>query len=282
MDIKAYEDFLQIVDSIAEGEMSFRYEVERERGYQVVKSAINEAKELGSFGERRIALENLLDILSEVGLFLSVEQINIADRAFGSPENMNEELLIDYYKKNLVKNYKNMQDIIDMELEEYIPLKIIFNRDEEAVEYISYSKDKTSSLEFTVGIKSKLLKRITLLLCKEYSETTNKLVVENFEAGKIIFHSDDIECPVFKTILYSNGTRIILSDKKSSHYIKMDKAYFGLSETDDIIEICVCDMSVSELEHLKNELELQWVNCMSEPYKIKFNPQVKSIPNPFK
>lgn len=63
-----------------------------------------------------------------------------------------------------------MQDIIDMELEEYIPLKIIFNRDEEAVEYISYSKDKTSSLEFTVGIKSKLLKRITLLLCKEYSE----------------------------------------------------------------------------------------------------------------
>ena len=69
-----------------------------------------------------------------------------------------------------------MQDIIDMELEEYIPLKIIFNKDEEAVEYISYSKDKTSSLEFTVGIKSKL---------------------------------------------------------------------------------CVCDMSVSELNHLKKELELQ-------------------------
>ena len=151
--------------------------------------------------------------------------------------------------------YKNMQDIIDMELEEYIPLKIIFNKDE--VEYISYSKDKTSSLEFTVGIKSKLLKRITLLLCKEYSETTNKLVVENFEDGKIIFHSDDIECPVFKTILYSNGTRIILSDKKSSRYIKMDKVYFGLSQTDDIIEICVCDMSVSELNHLKKELELQ-------------------------
>ena len=31
MDIKAYEDFLQIVDSIAGSEMSFRYEVERER-----------------------------------------------------------------------------------------------------------------------------------------------------------------------------------------------------------------------------------------------------------
>ena len=53
-----------------------------------------------------------------------------------------------------IRRYKNMQDIIDMELEEYIPLKIIFNKEEEAVEYISYSKDKTSSLEFTVGIKS--------------------------------------------------------------------------------------------------------------------------------
>ena len=150
-----------------------------------------------------------------------------------------------------------MQDIINIKLEEYIPLKIIFNKDEEAVEYISYSKDKTSSWEFTVGIKSKLIKRVTLLLCKEYSETTNKLVVENFEDRKIILHSDDVECSVFKTILYSNGARIILSDKNSSKYIKMDKVYFGLSDTDDIIEICVCDMSVSELEHLKKELELQ-------------------------
>lgn len=150
-----------------------------------------------------------------------------------------------------------MQDTINNKLEEYIPLKVIFSKDEEAVEYISYSKDKTSSLEFTVGIKSKLIKRITLLLCKEYSETTNKLVVENFEDRRIILHGDDVECSIFKIILYSNGARIVLSDKNSSQYIKMDKVYFGLSDTDDIIEICVCDMSASELEHLKNELELQ-------------------------
>lgn len=49
-----------------------------------------------------------------------------------------------------IRKYKNMQNIINMKLEEYIPLKIIFTKDEEAVEYISYSKDKTFSLEFTV------------------------------------------------------------------------------------------------------------------------------------
>ena len=78
-------------------------DIDPERGYQIVKSAINEAKELGGFGERRIALENLLDILSEVGLFLSIEQINIADRAFGNFKNKNEEILINYYKNYLVK-----------------------------------------------------------------------------------------------------------------------------------------------------------------------------------
>lgn len=150
-----------------------------------------------------------------------------------------------------------MQDKINLKLDEYIPLQIMFHKDEEAVEHITYLKDKTSLLEFTVGIKSKLLKRITLLLCKEHSETTNKLVVENFEDRKIMLHGDDVECPVFKTTLYPNGARITLSDKKSSHYVKMDKVYFGLSDTDDVIEMCVCDMSVSELEHLKKELELQ-------------------------
>lgn len=78
-----------------------------------------------------------------------------------------------------------MQDIINMKLEEYIPLKIIFNKDEEAVEYISYSKDKTSSLEFTVGIKSKLIKRITLLLCKEFICPIKKFFIFRFIIIKI-------------------------------------------------------------------------------------------------
>ena len=39
-----------------------------------------------------------------------------------------------------------------IKLEEYIPLKIIFNEDKEAVEYISYSKNKNSFLEFVVLI----------------------------------------------------------------------------------------------------------------------------------
>lgn len=102
MDIQAYEDFLQLIDSMPIENMFFLYEIENEKGDKAVKSAIDEAKELGSFGERRIALENLLDNLIEVGLFLLSEQIHLADKAFGSQKNKNEQILIDYYQKHLI------------------------------------------------------------------------------------------------------------------------------------------------------------------------------------
>ena len=84
--------------------MVFLYELEKERGIRAVRSAIVEAEELGNFGERRIALENLLDNLSEVGLFLTAEQIYLADKAFGKQKNKNEQLLIAYYQEHLIAN----------------------------------------------------------------------------------------------------------------------------------------------------------------------------------
>lgn len=82
--------------------MLFLYEIEKEKGIKTVKSAIDEDKELGSFGERRIALENLLDNLSEVGLLLSSDQIHLADEAFGNQKSKNEKVLIDYYQEHLI------------------------------------------------------------------------------------------------------------------------------------------------------------------------------------
>lgn len=154
-----------------------------------------------------------------------------------------------------IRRRRNLHNKVNIKLEEYIPLKIIISKTEEVVEYITYSKNKTSFLEFVIGKESKQIKRITLLLCKEFSETTNELVVENYVDEKIIFNTTKIECSVFKTILYCNGARIVFSDKTSVKYVKLDKVYLGLSDINNITEICVCDMSASELEHLKTELE---------------------------
>lgn len=103
MDIQAYEGFLQLIGTMTIDQMSFRYEIEKEKGFQEVRSAIDTARDLGNFGERRLALENLLDNLSEVGLFLTAEQIQTVNQAFGKKKNKNEQLLIDYYKGNLTK-----------------------------------------------------------------------------------------------------------------------------------------------------------------------------------
>lgn len=102
MDIQAYEEFLQLIDTMTIDKVSFRYEIEKEKGIQEVRNSIDTARELGNFGERRLALENLLDNLSEIGLFLTAEQIHIADKAFGKQKNKNEQLFIDYYKTHLI------------------------------------------------------------------------------------------------------------------------------------------------------------------------------------
>ncbi|MDE6568629.1 MAG: hypothetical protein K2K70_12985 [Lachnospiraceae bacterium] len=81
--------------------MSFLYERDKERGYEIVKYAIDDAKEIGNHGERRIALEMLLDNLIEVGLFLPLEQILLADKAFGKRKDENEQRLIKHYEQYL-------------------------------------------------------------------------------------------------------------------------------------------------------------------------------------
>lgn len=150
-----------------------------------------------------------------------------------------------------------MNNTVSITLEEYIPLKIIWDSCEEAVTYVSFSKEKTSSLEIVIGINSSQVKRLTLLLCKEYLETSDELRVDNIVDNKIMFKHDKVECDIFKAILYSNGVKIICSNKDTCKYIQLGKVYFGMSEADDITEICVYDMSVDELAHLKNELMLQ-------------------------
>ena len=67
--------------------------------------------------------------------------------------------------KNIVKNQIVKPSII---LEEYIPLKVLIDSQDEPIKYLSYSKDTTSLLEIGVGITSRFVKEITLVLCKEY------------------------------------------------------------------------------------------------------------------
>lgn len=149
---------------------------------------------------------------------------------------------------------------IKLELEEYIPLKIIFEEKEEPVDYIEYTKDEKSLLEITVGKKNRLLKRIILLLSEKYIISDERIVIDKLqvENAKLVFKENiSVECQRFVTYLYKDGIRIVLSDKKSTKFVKMDTLYFGISDTNQITEICVVQLNAKEIAHIKQELELQ-------------------------
>lgn len=147
---------------------------------------------------------------------------------------------------------------ISISLEEYIPIKVLINRKAEPIENLSYFKGKTSLLEITVGVESRLIKRITLLLSKEYDINDNKLDINVYEIGDLeVYDRLSNSCSYFKTHLYNNGIRIVISEKKVLRYVKMDRLYIGLSNVGDIVEVCLCQLSSNEINHIKNELDFQ-------------------------
>ena len=157
--------------------------------------------------------------------------------------------------ENVMKN--NMIKITVI-LEEYIPLKVLVNRKDEPTKNISYSKDKTSLLEISVGMTSGLVKRITLLLSQEYDINDSKLNIDVYEIGDIKVN-DELKnsCSYFKTHLYEDGIKIVISEEKVFKYIKMDRLYIGLSQLNCIAEICLCELTLDEINHIKKELDYQ-------------------------
>jgi len=163
-------------------------------------------------------------------------------------------------KYTLIKNIKITTKLI---LEEYIPLKIIFNEQKEGVKYISYSKGKKSHLEIVIGMQSCFIKKITLLLSEKYNFFQKKLIIEESKVtvGNLDIEIDSlvekIECSNFFTYLFLNGVKIILSDEKSITFVKIDKVYIGISKSNEIVEICIIGLKEEEIYHIKNELDLQ-------------------------
>lgn len=103
MNHQAYEEFFKLFDDMENAQMHFLTETDRENMEQAVRREIDAAKEMGSQGERRIALEDLLENLIEIGLYLTPEQIKLADQAFGK-KSMGEQAALNYYREHLLWN----------------------------------------------------------------------------------------------------------------------------------------------------------------------------------
>lgn len=147
---------------------------------------------------------------------------------------------------------------ISVSLEEYIPLKVVIDRKDEPVKYLAYSKDKTSLLEISVGIASGFIKKIVLLLSKEYDVDNSRLVIDVYDEGDLEVNDESgRSCSYFKTFVYVDGIRIRISEEKVSKYVKMDRLYIGLSNWGNIIEVNLCQLTPTEMNHIRKELAYQ-------------------------
>ena len=64
-------------------------------------------------------------------------------------------------------------------------------------------------------------------------------------------------CSFFKTYLYKDGIKVVISEEKVFKYVKMDRLYIGLSNLDSIVEICLYQLTKYEKKKIKNELKYQ-------------------------
>ena len=153
---------------------------------------------------------------------------------------------------------KNQTVNISINLEEYIPFKVLIDTNGEPVKYLSYTKDKTSLLEIAVGITSGFIKKITLVLSKEYDINDSKLYIDVYETGYLKVN-DELKngCSYFKTHLHEDGVRVVIAEEKVFKYVKMDRLYVGLSNLGSIVEICLCQLTPNEVNHIKTELDYE-------------------------
>ena len=86
MDIQKFEDFIECIDKISKRR--------GEEKAQDINREVEEARRLSRYGERRIALENLLENLIELSVFLYTSEIDLAESAFGTTLSMYEKQLL--------------------------------------------------------------------------------------------------------------------------------------------------------------------------------------------
>jgi len=145
-------------------------------------------------------------------------------------------------------------------MEEYILFKVSCGTEFEILNYIYFEKGKDNLLEIGLGSKSRTIKEISLLINRHFEVLNKKFDVRTYEEGCIRLrkYMSRYKCPYLKTFLYKDGIRIALSEGLPPRFFKMDKLYIGMSEQREIKEVCVFPLSKKEVEHTKQELEMEF------------------------
>lgn len=149
-------------------------------------------------------------------------------------------------------------------LQDYIPIRLEWERKREIVKYLEYGDGSKSLLEITVGAESKKLHRITLPLCNNYTlkkaaEFLENRVPNDAELAVTIDGDREVKKCELSLVMYNKEINIFLSKAplEICKFIKNGRIRFGLDNHDCLKEIDIVDLSYEEKKHIIQELELQ-------------------------
>lgn len=147
-----------------------------------------------------------------------------------------------------------------IENEDFFSLRVTYNSSSENIQHIGFYNGNEDLLELIVDKDSGLLQRIQLTLCNHYSFDDTPLDTGSFELNDEEVYLellDHIECGSFNMNVYNNCAAIKLSDITPLKYVKCGQVVFGLDDSKNILSIIVTELTIDNINHIRNELLLQ-------------------------
>ena len=116
-----------------------------------------------------------------------------------------------------------------IENEEYFPLKLVFEQERRSLSYFVLCHGSYDLLELACEEATGILRRVTLVICSEYSVSDRCLPqIRCASDGRIrIDGSLKEEVPTFSVTLFRDGIEILLSSERPSFYVRTGQLVLG-------------------------------------------------------
>ena len=141
-------------------------------------------------------------------------------------------------------------------IEDYIPLMLRASVTTKDADYLIYRRGEHSLLEIVFDATTRLVYRITLVLCNEYCQANSDYAfAPNTVYGDVIVPcADDIQSDALCCEIYNNAIRIKLSTNLPHTSIVNHDLCWELDENDNLASIVIVNPSEKLKNHAVKEL----------------------------
>jgi hypothetical protein len=143
-----------------------------------------------------------------------------------------------------------------VELEEYFPLRIVFDPAIGHNRFVGFYYGDKSLLEFTVDRQSGIVRQFQIVICENYQIKDSKRDIPvASETGVIALnYPAHFDCDTFILSAYRNCVEIALSSEAANEHYAVGQVLFGINRTHELVSIIVTGVTEEEMSHLENEL----------------------------